>query len=155
MPTATYVALANFNAAGSETSVTFSNIPNTYRDLVIQGNVIGNSSNGVLNMELNGDTANRNSLRMYANPGTGIDTSSEGLASATIGTNVGTLLVQILDYSATNKHKTTLIQSNDPGVIVSAGVARWSSTSAVTSVKITSNRTFQSGMTLSLYGIVS
>jgi len=156
VPTATYIALATFTATGTETSVTFSSIPSTYRDLVIQGSVKGDEANGVFLMELNGDASNRTGVRMY---GTGSsaasDSPNDGIVSATIGTNFGTLKVDIMDYSATDKHKTSLIRSNDAGTLTIAGASRWASTSAVTSVKILSNRTYQAGMTLTLYGIVS
>lgn len=157
MPTPTYIALATFTAAGTETGVTFSNIPNTYRDLVLQGNVIGNTANGVFSLAYNGDSANRTGVRMWGNgSGTGTsDLPTDGINSATIGSGVGSLIVEILDYSATDKHKTNLVRSNDAGVILMAGANRWASLSPITSIALTSNRTFQSGMTLTLYGIVS
>lgn len=154
MPSATYIALATFTANGTQTGVTFSNIPNTYKDLVIQGNVIGNTTNGVFSIAYNGDSSNMTGVRMYGTSSVaGSDQPTDGITSATIGTNVGSLIVQVLDYAATDKHKTSLIRSNDGGVITIAGVNRWASTNAITSIAITSNRTFQTGMTLSLYGI--
>jgi hypothetical protein len=66
------------------------------------------------------------------------------------------VITQIMDYSATDKHKTSLIRGNDAGAEVIAHAQRWASTSAVTSVRalITANN-FASGSTFSLYGIAS
>lgn len=155
MPSSTYIELATFTATGTETSVTFSNIPNTYRDLVIHGNVLGNQVNGVMFLYLNGDTANRSGVRFYGlGSGSGAsDSPTDGLSSATIGTTWGTLTVNIMDYSATDKHKMIFVRSDAANQIIIGGVNRWASNNAVNTIQIGSNRTYQSGMTLSLYGI--
>jgi hypothetical protein len=73
-----------------------------------------------------------------------------------IWSNESAASMQIMDYSATDKHKTVLFESGsgvDAELYVSAG--RWASTSAVTSVTLKDNqvRPLQTGTTISLYGI--
>lgn len=64
--------------------------------------------------------------------------------------------VSIMDYSATDKHKTCLIRANASGYGTQAGVTRWASTSAVTGLVITQNGgTFSTGSTFALYGIAA
>lgn len=153
MPTSTYIALATFTATGTETGVTFSSIPATYRDLVVQGNVKGNTANGQANLNLNGDTGNQSGLRMTGSgSGSGY---SDLYYQFPIGAEWGTWRIHIMDYSATDKHKTALIRGDNPAGETHAAAYRWASTNAVISVGITTNRTFQLGTTLTLYGIVS
>jgi len=63
--------------------------------------------------------------------------------------------LQIMDYSATDKHKTVLSRGNGVTATVSAIAARWADTSAITSVEVgtQSTTTLDSGSTVSLYGI--
>lgn len=150
MPTATYIALGTFTAAGTETGVTFSSIPATYRDLVLQGNIQGNSANGQGELRMNGN--NGSGIRMIGN---GSTPTSDAYYEFPIGAEWGTLTIHVMDYSATDKHKTALLRVNNPAAETHAAVFRWASTNAVTSFGISTNRTFTAGMTLTLYGIVS
>jgi hypothetical protein len=154
MPSGTYIALATFVSSGNVSSVTFANIPGSYRDLVIHGHILGNQSNGVLSMSFNGDSTNRTGIRMWSlGSSLGGDSPDDGLTSATIGTNWGNLIVNIMEYSTSTKHKLSLVQSGDGGQISMTGVSRWASNSPITSITISSNRTYQANMRLSLYGV--
>jgi hypothetical protein len=68
-------------------------------------------------------------------------------------------IANIMDYSATDKHKTVLVRSgyaSTEGRVVEAEAARWANTAAVTSLAVsTSSNAMASGTTLSLYGIAS
>jgi hypothetical protein len=65
-------------------------------------------------------------------------------------------IVHIMDYSATDKHKTVLSRANRASSGVDAIAGRWASTSAITSIKyFASGRTLDIGSTVALYGIVS
>ena len=80
--------------------------------------------------------------------------SSFGAGSSSSGRFI--LTAQLMDYSATDKHKTVLTRSgtNLDGVEALAG--RWANTAAVTSwVILTSSAAFASGTTFALYGIQS
>ncbi len=60
---------------------------------------------------------------------------------------------QIMDYSATDKHKTVLYRYDNPGVGTMAAASRYASTSAVTVVKAEFG--FAAGDTFALYGIAA
>lgn len=78
-------------------------------------------------------------------------------------TNLGQVAtINIMDYSATDKHKTTLIRNGKQGGSndgVEAIAGRWANTAAITSLEIFSitggGITFSAGSTFALYGIAS
>ena len=159
MPTPTYTALANITLGSSASSVTFSSIPATYRDLVL---VSTNSmtTSASLFVRFNNDTgANYTTARMYNSAG-GATPVSDTYAPAEIGYNTTTNMgiANIMDYSATDKHKTYLTRwGNADGTnYVQAYAARWANTAAITTVNIApSTGQIASGSTFALYGIAS
>lgn len=163
MPTKTYKALANITLGAAASSVTFGSIPSTYRDLVVVVTALGSTTlEG--RVRLNSDTgSNYSYVRMS---GDGSATSSVAAASQTAGflsviadattTNPLTMLINIMDYSATDKHKTIISRANAAGTGSEAFANRWAGTSAVTTVQIlTSTGNWASGATFALYGIES
>ena len=60
-----------------------------------------------------------------------------------------------MDYSATDKHKTTLVRNDQSGV-TGMWAGRWANTAAINRLDIIgANGTFPIGTTLNLYGIVA
>jgi len=155
MATPTYVALATTTLSGTTASVTFSSIPATYRDLVIIGNFDGNNSNAVLEITFNGVTTNQSGVRMYGiGSGSGSsDTTASDAIQGAVGLTRANAIVQIFDYSATDKHKTVLMRSDQADRITLASAGRWAQTTAINSVGLTTNSLFNAGSTFSLYGI--
>ena len=159
MPTPTYTPLANITLGSSASSVTFSTIPATYRDLVL---VVNGSANGTdpIRARVNGDTgANYSRQVMRGIAGTAsalVGTGSEFVFSSSVSINERFLFsIQFMDYSATNKHKTVLSRANAEGQ-VDARASRWANTSAITSIQIyVSGNEMNSGTSLALYGIVA
>jgi hypothetical protein len=165
MPTATYIALANITLSGTDSEIEFASIPATYRDLVLV--ITGGISSGVANvrMTLNSDTTDANYSWVQMS-GTGSATSSTtpsngeqryinyfGYPEADLHMNI---LVNLMDYSATDKHKTYLSRANQADNGVTALAGRWGNTNAVTNIKITPTAsTFRADSTFALYGIVS
>jgi hypothetical protein len=166
MPTPTYTPLATTTLAGTPTSVTFSSIPATYRDLVlvIRANT-ASTPEGYL--RLNSDTGSNYSTVWMRGNGSAAASSTSSTTyfrysgDIALGGGVsfanGMAIINIMDYSTTNKHKTILARANrsSNGVVASAG--RWASTSAVTSVTVLweASTAFAVGDTVSLYGIIS
>ena len=158
MPTPTYVPLATIDAT-SASIVTFSSIPATYRDLVVVINGQPSSFPISVYLQFNNDTTAANYPQIYAY-GDGSATGSTSLTSAGMhamynpsGTKV-TSINNIMDYSATDKHKTALHRSNGDWVIMWAG--RWANTSAISEIDIVFAQggvTWTSGSLISLYGI--
>ena len=159
MPTNTYTALATVTLGGSDADITFASIPATYRDLIL---VIEGTSNVASNasLEFNGDTTSGNYANVFA-AGTGSSATSGVSATGSYiggiyGTNRSINIIQIMDYAATDKHKTRLSRMSVAGSEVSMIASRWANTAAVTSMRFTlGGNTMSSGTTLSLYGIVS
>ena len=159
MPTNTYTALATVTLGGSDSDITFASIPATYRDLIL---VIEGTSNVASNafLEFNGDTSSGNYANVFA-AGTGSSAISGVSATGTYiggiyGTNRSINIIQVMDYSATDKHKTRLSRMSVAGSEVSMIASRWANTAAVTSMRFTlGGNTMSSGTMLSLYGIVS
>jgi hypothetical protein len=153
--TPTYVALGTVTLGSSQQYVTFSSIPATYRDLIVVFNGGINSDNKGIEIVFNSDTSNQSQVFMYAQGASPESGTSSSMFFVTDGSN-SNAIIQIMDYSATDKHKTALIRSAQnitSGVWAHAG--RWASLSAVNSVRIgdVAGATIDSGSTLSIYGI--
>lgn len=156
MGTPTYTPLANITLGSSASSVTFSSIPATYRDLIVVGDYTGSTVALVL-MEFNGSASGYTAVEMSGSSGGGVSSSTATNINfgAIYGSNKMTVISQIMDYSATDKHKTVLRRGNNAQQSeLNAAAGRWASTSAITSISIaTTGGTFSSGSTFALYGI--
>lgn len=158
--TATYDLIASNVLTSSASSVTFSSIPATYRDLIIVFDGGVTSRTGQY-LEFNGDTTNANYSNVYAygNGSSAFSSSAANRIFAEVIENAlsNNAIIQIMDYRATDKHKTALIRVNNAspnGVEMRA--YRWANTSAITSVSlVAAGTTWLSGSSFYLYGIVS
>jgi hypothetical protein len=163
MPTPTYTPLATTRLTSTATSVTFSSIPATYRDLVLV--VLGQASisNAEPRFRFNGDTSS--SYSFVAMRGNGSSASSNS-GSATfgyfdplnnyVGSSQTLSTLQIMDYSTTNKHKIALLRFGRASGGTGASATGWPVTSAITSIScFTNGDPFAIGSTFSLYGIIS
>ncbi len=159
MPQPTYTPLATVTLGSSASSVTFSSIPATYRDLIL---VISQSGgpNDDERLRFNGDTgSNYSFVRMF---GDGSSASSSSVSTTYIR-NIGgvlsgvhNLIIQIMDYSATDKHKTTLGRGSNAATLVMATAGRWANTAAITSVNYSvGSGSFAAGSTYTLYGVIA
>jgi hypothetical protein len=157
MPTPTYTPLATVTLGSSATSVTFSSIPATYRDLifVFSGTI---TTAAVLGARANGDTGSNYTLVRMVGTGSSTQSSAETetylpviYSGSPSGENG---ILQILDYSASDKHKTALTRANGVGHNrVEALASRWANTAVITSLTISGP--MGTGSTLSLYGIAA
>jgi len=158
--TPTYTAIASITLGSSASSVTFSSIPQDYRDLIIVVGANIDVSSDIL-MTLNGDTTDTN-YQMVRFRGDGSVAASQSNNDRQIGVNragAGTETIQIMDYSATDKYKTSGIRNSytggSPGQVVMVS-STYKSTAAVTNVKIEkSANSYLTGSTFALFGIAS
>lgn len=164
MPTATF-DLIDSNVLGSNsTSITFSSVPSTYRDLVIVITAKQTAGTGQNELRFNGDSgSNYGNISME---GTGSITQSGASATTSkwyINLNNGdlysqytTCIVQIMDY-AQAKHKSGISRGNGQGTGNSVGASGhiWRNTNAITSITISASGTYSSGSTFYLYGIAA
>jgi hypothetical protein len=158
MPTPTYKALATVTLGSAASSVTFSSIPATYRDLVLVADVIGTSTSSAA-FVLNTDATTTNYNRVInIGFGSGGGTPFAANENNVFGMNTAGrtfAIFQIQDSSATDKHKTSLYRITDPDAETVMGAIRWSNTAAVTSVRLSTAGSFATGSRFDLYGIVS
>ena len=160
MPTNTYTAIASITLGATSTSIDFANIPATYRDLVLVYRGTTGSADGVF-CRVNGDTGSNYSLVRMGGNGTspfGSTATTTYLPMLYSGSPVtGMSILQIMDYSATDKHKTALTSSSGAGYgIVEALASRWANTAAIYSLTLaTTGSAFQVGTIASIYGIAS
>jgi hypothetical protein len=160
MPTSTYDLIASNVLSSSASSVTFSSISGSYRDLVVVATPISSSTGGSLNITVNGDTGS-NYSRVLAEANGSSTGSNSGTSTSffamwnyqEIGTSPSPYILQLLDYSATNKHKTLLVRANNPTTALSMAAGRWANTNAITSITLTGG--FAANSSFYLYGIVA
>ena len=162
MPTSTYVALATTTLASASSSVTFSSIPATYRDLVIvfDGQITNTDRSACV--RFNGDTGSNYSRVSVSNTASGTISNTAFDFFYQADANRASAIINIMDYSATDKHKSAITRSNDPTSYVFMYAQRWASTDAITSITLlpmttsfAPSSTFVAGTTISLYGIAS
>lgn len=158
MGSPTYIPLATITLTGTDSSIDFASIPATYRDLVLV--VQGTTTTGAgLPMRFNGDSGSNYSNVVAYGDGSSTASGSGSGTSFELGyftTNPAMSIVQIMDYSATDKHKTALIRYGSPAStnITAMRAGRWASTAAITSITLTlTTGSYSSGTTFSLFGI--
>lgn len=159
MPSSTYTPLQTITLSSAASSITFSSIPATYRDLILVGDgqtTDGSESN--FNVRFNSDSgSNYSFVRMFG--GSSVSSSSGTVSELrfVLGTSsqAGNNISQIMDYSATDKHKTILSRANAMSQsYVGARATRWANTDAIHTITIEARAgSMAVGTTLSLYGI--
>jgi len=160
MATPTYTLIDSTVLGSSASSVTFSGIAADWRDLVLVFTVTS-SDNAFPLMRFNSDTgSNYNNIWMVGDGSTAassrqVNASSIRATNAVLDTTPSVTIIQIMDYTATDKHKSVLIRENTSGSDAEtfAGAGRWASTSAITSIVVNASGNFNSGSTFYLYGI--
>jgi hypothetical protein len=111
-------------------------------------------------MRFNGDTGSNYPAVFMDGYGssTGSFTASAGYADVAVFSTIqGNAILNIMDYSATYKHKTILGRVNLTDWGTRAFATRWASTSAITSltISIAGGPVFAIGSSFALYGIAS
>ena len=169
-PTGAYDALATVILTGTQSTITFSGIPNTYTHLQLRSNILTSTTGCIVYLQMNGDATSGNYIRHNL---TGQGTSASAGAQVTsqtkiniFGDQVGTgntstptaIILDLLDYGSSNKNKTIRALSgsdqNGGGEIELISGAWLNSTTAVNSLTITTNSTsFATNSTFSLYGV--
>jgi hypothetical protein len=162
MPKKTYTHISSISLAATSNSVTLGSVPQNFRDLILvgSGSITSSGLNDVY-LRLNGDTgANYANVQMTTNgsiitsntfDNTSIRPNFYGRWGTTAGGN--SVVFQIMDYSAIDKHKTVLSRMNGDSDGIAAGAGRWANTSAVTSLVCFTGAVFAIGSTFTLYGI--
>lgn len=154
--TPTYVLLNQITLAAASSSVTFSNIPQNYGDLVLVMNGAATSSQGNNYLYFNGDTSAGNYSYVRIVNG-GSETASNPTVSDVSTSFVNLVTVDIFDYSASDKHKTRLSISSNPTSTILAYASRWANTAPVTSITFAAQNSGNWAINTSfyLYGVAA
>lgn len=148
------------------TSITFSNIPNTYTHLQIRGIWSRVSSSQYAYMRFNSDSGNNYAWHdIYGDGGTAAyetnaSTNAIAMAYSSSGTSFTGFVWDILDYANTNKNKTAKglegRDVNGAGGAIGFHSGLWQSTSAINAITIftTANQIAQNSQ-FALYGVKS
>jgi hypothetical protein len=155
-----WTALANTTLASAANTVTFSAISGSYKDLRLV--FCGGIGSDNPSFTINSDTTSTYYWNTIEGNGTASSSAWNGNTFGSFANNyvfgyntAGILItMDILDYSATDKHKTILTRGNNTARTVNAVVNRWPSTAAVTSIRFNGNgANFTIGSTFALYGL--
>lgn len=150
-------AIATITLQQASSIVTFSGIPNTYRDLILLISGTATASGGMY-VYFNGDTTASNYSRVVvygdgSSPASGSSSDSKFMDMYT-SQNVMNLTVH--DYSATDKHKSILYRGDAAAAITGATAGRWANTAAVNTITIQNvTGSMGVGAVLSLYGRIA
>lgn len=167
--TNSYESIATYTLGSAQSSVTFSSIPSTYKQLQLRLIARASGSGGsFLSLKVNGDTSNGNYARhllvgdgananAYANVGTA--TNLGKIADSSNSANIfGTFVLDILDYENTNKYTTF----RSIGGFDGSGTGEfdlnsilWKNTNAISSITLTEvyGTNFTANSHFALYGI--
>lgn len=158
-----YVALATVTLTGPQTVITFSSIPATFKDLVLVYAGTQTNASGEVYIRYNSDTgSNYTTVQMGGyGSGSGFEsdfTTNRIVPAANVGestTIISNFVFTVLDYSATNKHKTSLLRMNTSSRGVNAQANRWANTNAINTITAEAGFAGQlaTGTTISLYGV--
>lgn len=156
MATPTYDLIDSVTLSSSAASVTFSSISG-YRDLVLVSQALPSGSESNFYARYNGDSGSSqyHYVFMSGNGSTASSSSANGPQMPFGRCESGAMSVnQIMDYSATDKHKTHFERRNSTTDRAWAFAGRWNSTAAITSILLAPySGDFASGSTFYLYGI--
>lgn len=146
----------------AQSSVTFSSIPGTYKDLVLE--YVGIQSPAVSNMSGrvgNGSVDTGSNYSGTEMSGNGSSAVSSRYSNDTRwyvnynSTNTALIMtvMQFQNYANTNMNKTVLVRNTDATTYTAAYVKLWRSTSAINTIQLYMGTSFSSGATFRLWGI--
>jgi hypothetical protein len=155
MPKKTYTQINTITLAASASSVTFNSIPQNFRDLILvwSGTASANTGLGVIFNSDGGSNYFR--VLMIGTGSSTVSASQTDNGFGETGTTQSSNTFNIMDYSATDKHKTVFVRVDATSNFVAANAGRWANNSPITSVTLdpASTNTFSAASTFTLYGI--
>lgn len=163
---ATYDSLQTTVLTSATDTVTFSNISQSYTDLVLVCNAWTVSSTTYYGIRFNGDSStnyntivvrgngSNNTVGSYAGSNE-IYTSNGSPVSTSVAASA--MMTNIMDYRNTSRFKTVISRDINANIESNMSVGSWASTAAITSITVRSGVSgpinFAIGSSFSLYGI--
>jgi hypothetical protein len=164
----TYTPIATTTLSSNAATVTFSSIPSTYTDIVLQATMLQNgtatATNGYITLNSSATGYSRTGIQgsgtvasSYRN--TGMDKMYFSVDSN--ATDWAFHTHHFMNYANTSIYKTVLSRQNNAATLVGAVVFIWQNTAAINSIAITASDNqgagtadqFVAGTTFTLYGI--
>jgi hypothetical protein len=158
-------ALASITLQEASASVTFSGIPQNYRDLVLETQTRTVSGTDLALVRFNGQNTGYSTVLMRGNGSDAVSSTGGGVSDSTFinysteptATVSSTSIMNILDYSATDKHKTALVRGDNASDATEALVSRLAIATAINTILIQmgGGLSFATGSTFDLYGRIA
>lgn len=159
-----YFPLGEFTLASAQSSITFTNIPQTYKHLQVRWSNPSSTTGGNVVVNFNSDTSTSN-YAFHCVRGNGSAASALGFASGSgnsqiIANEAKYGICDILDYTNTNKYTVTRTLGgadyNNTSGYIALNSSLWLNTAAVTTIKLTCDTTggWAQNSSIALYGIL-
>lgn len=151
--------IGQITLTATQSAIVFSNIPSMYRDLRMVFSHGGNSGLGDVIVSANSDTGSSNYtvVEVWGNGSTsGSSTFTRGGFFMTYLNTIGkgNAILDIYDYSATDKHKAAISRGGTGDSGIAARCSRWNSLTAINVLSMTAATAFPIGTTCTLYGVL-
>lgn len=159
----TYEAIATVTVgSGGASSIEFTSIPGTYTDLLMVMSLRWNGAQDLVDISINGSTANRSQRYFYGNGSTITNVSNTDLItlannSTMTASTFSNCQIYIPNYTSSNNKSFSIEMVSETNAtlaytVLSAGL--WSNSSAITSLGLSySGYSFVQYSTATLYGI--
>jgi hypothetical protein len=161
-----YESIQTVPVTTSQSSISFTTIPSTYKHLQIRATYFNSASIVDMKATFNSDTAANYSIHYLYGTGSAVAAAAAanasyalaGVTGAASNQGAGVAIVDILDYADTNKFKTvrtlTGLDTNSTTCFIALESGAWRSTSAITRIDISpSSGTISQYSSFALYGI--
>lgn len=159
---ATYQPLATTTLTTDQSEVEFTNISQSYTDLVIVKTGLQNASSN-MGLRVGSGTvdtgSNYSGTQMYGNGTSALSDRNSSqdqffINFSNSNTNSVVSIIQIMDYSNATTNKTLIVRNSDASFYVSAYVFLWRSTAAINRLLFRNfTNGLKSGSTFTLYGV--
>lgn len=162
MPTPTYTLIQEQVLASPAASVTFSSIPQTYKDLVLETQAVNSAGVQHVYARFNGDSGTNYSQTYMTGNGSaassGRDTSVDRMMVSLATNSVnGYGYASLMNYSNSSVNKTVLVDQGMASWGIRPAAGLWRNTTAITSITLNPDNggtNFTAGSTFRLWGIV-
>jgi hypothetical protein len=159
----TMTPIATNTLSSSSNSLTFSNIPQTYTDLILIVNAKASGAQDVVS-RINSDSGSNYSTTFINGTGSAANSGRQSNQTYLYIDNYGYLettdgqvsITHFMNYANSTTNKTILSRASNASNGVTGLVGLWRNTSAITSITLycgIAAATFSSGSTFTLYGV--
>ena len=164
-PINSYESIATVNVgSGGSSTITFSSIPSTYKHLQLRSINLTSTSLNTINMTFNGSSSSYAQHVLFGDGSSAAAAAASSTTYAVIGLNGTTtapsaMVVDILDYTSTDKNKTVRslsgFDANGSGYVQLRSGLWYATPAAINSISITvaGGANFNQYSSFALYGI--